>query len=356
MSSPADPERFATKNRNPRFGSILMVLGALVIVLAGMRAASDIITPFLVSVFLATLTGPMVFWLHRHRVPKVLAVLVVVGSIFGCLTLVGGIAIGSLEDFNENLPSYQEQLEGQIESLASSATKLLGEFGIATASADIWNFLDLGTAASLARTTVLQIGNAVTKSFLVVLITLFALFEAFRMPSKLNRALGHTEKTWSGFRTFASSVQKYLAVKTVASLATGLAAGLWVWILGVDYPVFWGLLAFLFNYVPNIGSIVAAVPAVLMAIVQFGGGTGLLVAVGYLVINVVIGGVIEPNFMGDSVGLSPLVVFMSLIFWGWVLGGVGMLLSTPLTISVKIALQNYPDTRWIATLVESGKA
>lgn len=344
------------KEGNPRFGSILIVLGALVIVLAGMRAASGIITPFLVSVFLATLAGPMVFWLHRHRVPKVLAVLLVIGSIFGCLTLVGGIAIGSLEDFNENLPSYQQQLEGQIEGLAGGATKLLGEFGIATATADIWSFLDLGTAAGLARSTVLQIGNIATKSLLVILMTLFVLFEAFRIPSKLTQALGHTEKTWSGFRTFASSVQKYLVVKTAASLATGLAAGIWVWILGVDYPVFWGLLAFLFNYVPNIGSFVAAVPAVLMAIVQFGGGTGLVVAIGYFVINIVIGGVIEPNFMGDSVGLSPLVVFMSLIFWGWVLGGVGMLLSTPLTISVKIAMENYPDTRWIATLVGSGKA
>lgn len=356
MTRPSHTALFATKDRNPRFGSILMVLGALVIVLAGMRAASGIITPFLVSVFLATLAGPMVFWLHRHRVPKVLAVLVVIGSIFGCLTLVGGIAIGSLEDFNKNLPSYQEQLEGQIEELAGSATKLLGEFGIATAAADIWSFLDLGTAAGLARSTLLQIGNIVTKAFLVILMTLFVLFEAFRMPSKLGQALGHTEKTWSGFRTFARSVQKYLVVKTASSLATGLAAGLWVWILGVDYPVFWGLLAFLFNYVPNIGSFVAAVPAVLMAIVQYGGGTGLVVAIGYFVINIVIGGVIEPNFMGDSVGLSPLVVFMSLIFWGWVLGGVGMLLSTPLTISVKIAMENYPDTRWIATLVESGKA
>ena len=148
------------------------------------------------------------------------------------------------------------------------------------------------------------------------------------MRGKLNQAfLGRTEKTWSDLKTLVRSLQKYLAMKTLTSLATGLLAGLWVWLLGVDFPVFWGLIAFLFNYVPNIGSFVAAVPAVLMAIVQYGGATGLLVAAGYVVINITIGGVIEPNFMGDSVGLSPLVVFMSLVFWGWMLGGVGMLLS-----------------------------
>lgn len=347
---------FPTGRGRPRFASILIVLGALVVVLAGMRAASGIIAPFLVSVFIATLTSPAVFWLHRRRVPKILAVLLVIGSIFVCLTLVGGIAVGSLEEFNQNLPSYQEQLEEQLLGLTSNAAGVLENLGISTGSTDILSAMDLGSAAGMARSTLLQLGNVLTKSLLAFLMTLFVLFEAFRMPEKLDRAFGgRTEKTWSDFRTFASSLQKYLAVKTLASLTTGLLVGLWVWVLGVDYPVFWGLLAFLFNYVPNIGSFVAAVPAVLMAIVQYGGATGLLVAVGYFVINITVGGMIEPSFMGDSVGLSPLVVFISLVFWGWVLGGVGMLLSTPLTISVKIALENYPDTRWIATLVGSGK-
>ena len=208
----------------------------------------------------------------------------------------------------------------------------------------------------VAENILRQVGSVLTKAFLVVLTVVFMLLEGFRLRSKLTRALGQSEKTWTDFKTFAKSVQTYLAIKTVTSLATGLAAGLWVWILGVDYPVFWGLLAFLFNYIPNIGSIIAAIPAVLMAIVQYGGTTGLLVALGYLAINVVIGSFIEPQFMGDGVGLSPLIVLMSLVFWGWLLGGIGMLLSTPLTISVKIALENYPETRWIATLIGSGKA
>jgi predicted PurR-regulated permease PerM len=115
--------------------------------------------------------------------------------------------------------------------------------------------------------------------------------------------------------------------------------------------VLWGLVAFLFNFVPNIGSIIAAVPALLLALVQLGPGPALAAGAGYLVVNIVMGNVVEPRFMGRGVGLSTLVVFLSLVFWGWVLGPVGMLLSVPLTMVVKLALEANPETRWIAVLI-----
>ncbi len=334
----------------------LVGLASLVIFLAGVQAASAIVTPFLISAVIAVLTIPVVSWLHAHRVPKAIAILIVACSLAGLLALVGSVALASLEEFNRNLPSYQERLALQVETVTSSAQDLLKKFGVEFVVEDLWKQLDFKSAAGLAGSTLLRFGNLVTKALLIVLTIIFMLQEGFRMPAKMAAALGQTDRTWDGFLTFAKSVQKYLAVKTTTSLATGVLAGLWTWALGVDHPVFWGLLAFLFNYVPNIGSFVAAIPPVLMAIVQFGAGTGVVVAIGYFAINITIGGVIEPKFMGDSVGLSPLVVFMALVFWGWMLGGVGMLLSTPLTIIVKIALENYSGTRWIATLIGSGRA
>ncbi len=142
-----------------------------------------------------------------------------------------------------------------------------------------------------------------------------------------------------------------MVIKTLVSLATGIAIAIWLGVLGVDYAMLWGLLAFLLNYVPNIGSIIAAIPAVLLALVQLGVGSALLAALGFLVVNAAIGNVIEPRFMGRGLGLSTLVVFLSLVFWGWVLGPVGMLLSVPLTMTVKIALESNEDTRWIAILL-----
>jgi predicted PurR-regulated permease PerM len=144
-----------------------------------------------------------------------------------------------------------------------------------------------------------------------------------------------------------------LAIKTVASLGAGIVVAIWVWALGIDFPVIWGLLAFLLNFIPNLGSIIAAVPPVLLGYIQFGIGRALLVAAGFGLVNLVFGNVVEPKLMGRKLGLSTLVVFLSLIFWGWVWGPAGMLLSVPITMVVKIALESNPSTRWISILLDS---
>jgi predicted PurR-regulated permease PerM len=155
---------------------------------------------------------------------------------------------------------------------------------------------------------------------------------------------------------FVDDVKQYVALKTVTSLATGVLIAVWLTLLGVDFALLWGVLAFALNYVPNIGSIIAAIPALMLAMVQFGIVKTLIAAGGYVVVNTVVGSGIEPRLMGRGLGLSTLVVFMSLLFWGWLLGPVGMLLSVPLTITAKIALDSREDTRWLAVLLGPDKA
>jgi predicted PurR-regulated permease PerM len=138
-------------------------------------------------------------------------------------------------------------------------------------------------------------------------------------------------------------------------MGTGLTAWIITSTIGLDFALLWGMLAFLLNYVPTIGSIIAAVPAVLLALVQLGVGEATATAIGYVAINVVFGVILEPRWMGYGVGISPLVVFTGLIFWGWVFGPVGMLLSVPLTMTLKLALESDNRTRWIAILLGSGR-
>jgi predicted PurR-regulated permease PerM len=145
-----------------------------------------------------------------------------------------------------------------------------------------------------------------------------------------------------------------MSMKTIISLVTGLFIGFALWFIGVDYPVLWGVLAFMLNFVPNIGSIIAAVPAVLLTVVQLGVTPALMVASVYIAVNIIVGSIIEPKYMGKGLGLSTLVVFVSLVFWGWVLGPVGMLLSVPLTITVKLALDSKPETKWLGHLLGPG--
>ena len=151
--------------------------------------------------------------------------------------------------------------------------------------------------------------------------------------------------------TIVADLRRYMFLKTVMSLLTGALVALWLLLVGVDFPILLGVLAFALNYIPVIGSMVAALPGILLAFIEFGLGTGVLTAVAYVVINVGVSNGIEPRYFGNGLGLSPLVVIVSVLFWGWVLGPMGMLLSVPLTMSLKIALESDEGTRWLAVLM-----
>jgi predicted PurR-regulated permease PerM len=200
-----------------------------------------------------------------------------------------------------------------------------------------------------------ELGGVLTNGFLIILTVIFMLLEASSIPVKLRSIFHDPEASLGNLKQFTDTVVRYIGIKTVISFVTGAFVAVFLTILGVDYPLLWGLLAFILNYIPNIGSIMAAVPAVLLTIIQLGPGRALVVAIGYVVINMAMGNIIEPRLMGQRLGLSTLVVFISLIFWGWILGPVGMLLSVPLTMTVKIALDTSEDTRWISVLLGSAK-
>jgi AI-2 transport protein TqsA len=207
----------------------------------------------------------------------------------------------------------------------------------------------------LVGNTLATFGNMMTNALLILLTVIFILAEEVRFADKLRFSSDHPEKTLVAINKFTQGVNRYMAIKTLVSLLTGVLILIWLWILGLEYFVLWGLLAFLLNFIPTFGSILAAIPAVLLALVQMTFGEAILVAVGFIVVNFVVGNILEPRMMGKGLDLSPLVVFLSLVFWGWVLGSIGMLLSIPLTMTVKIALESFDDTRWIGIMMGSGK-
>jgi predicted PurR-regulated permease PerM len=229
--------------------------------------------------------------------------------------------------------------------------KWLEKLGIDISGLAVTEIFDPGAAMKLVATLLNGLGNVLANGFLILMTVIFILLEASSFPVKLRTVLGGPETSLVRFDNFISNVKHYMAIKTLVSLATGLLVAIWLIVIGVDYPLLWGLLAFALNYIPNIGSIISAVPAVLLAIIQLGFIPASLTAAGYVVINLVMGNVVEPRFMGRGLGLSTLIVFLSLVFWGWVLGPVGMLLSVPLTITAKMALDSSDDTRWLAVLL-----
>jgi AI-2 transport protein TqsA len=326
---------------------IMVAMAAFVVVIAGMRAATTIVVPFLLAAFIAIISAPPMFWLHRKGLPVWFSLLIVIVAVVLIGSLISGLVGSSVKVFTKELPVYEAKLRQYIAVILSWIEKI----GIDTSGVDWTGLLNPGAAMKLIATGLNSLGKVLANGVLILMTVIFMLIEASSLPVKLRTILGDTEDALTNFDTFINNVKHYMAIKTVVSLATGIVIAVWLTVIGVDFPVLWGLLAFFLNYVPNIGSIIAAIPAVLLAILQLGVVQALTAAAGYVVVNMVMGSVIEPRFMGRGLGLSTLVVFLSLIFWGWVLGPVGMLLSVPLTMTAKIALDAREETRWLAILL-----
>ncbi|MGD9075167.1 MAG: AI-2E family transporter [Desulfobacteraceae bacterium] len=336
-----------TKGRTSKVAQFLIVAASFVIVVAGMRAASSILVPFLLSIFIAIICAPPLFWMLRKGVPNALAVLSILVGIIVIVLLLAAFVGTSVNDFSKALPVYEKRLA----DMTAAVISWLKHLGLEISGPVVTDYLDPGKAMKMAANTLAGLSGLLTNVFMILLTVIFIMLEASGFPQKLQKALGEPEESLGRFKEFTESVNRYLALKTLFSLATGVAIWIWLAIIGVDFAMLWGLVAFLLNYVPNIGSIIAAIPAILLALVQLGVVPALLTCLGYVVVNVVFGSILEPKFMGRGLGLSTLVVFLSLVFWGWILGPVGMVLSVPLTMVVKIALESYDDTRRIAVML-----
>ncbi|MBN1570476.1 MAG: AI-2E family transporter [Acidobacteria bacterium] len=329
---------------------VILILAGFIIVVAGMKAASSILVPFFLAIFIAVICTPPLFWMQHKGVPKVLALAFILAAILISGFLFGALIGPSLNDFLRSLPDHQERLSSRL----AASISWLRDKGVNVPAEEMPPALDFGWAMKMAGDILSSLSGILTNAFLILLAVVFFLLEVADFPKKLRVVSKNPDRALSTVEIFSQSAKRYLVIKTLISVATGLLIWLWLLILGVDYPVLWGALAFLLNYVPNIGSIIAALPAVLLALVNLGMGSALLTVLGFLVVNVVIGNIVEPKLMGKGLRLSTLVVFLSLVFWGWVLGPIGMILSVPLTSIVAIALDSYEETRGLAIMMRSG--
>ncbi len=345
------PPESSSKVSRPDVGiRSLVMFAALVVVLAGLREAKDIILPVLLSGFLAVLSFPPIAWLHKKKLPLWAAVLVVFLGVIFAFGLVSVFITSSVADFTRNVSFYQQRIVAQIEPILTLGNR----YGIEVSTSAITSQLSANQVMGTFASALTKLTSVLSDTLFVLLTTVFIIAEAAGLPAKIRVAMGNPDADLDRYSKVLSDLQSYLGIKTQVSLITGALAGLLCWTAGIDYPLLWALVAFLLNFVPTLGSILAAVPPVLLGLVQFGWQRALIVLASYLVINMVMGNVIEPRLMGRRLGLSTLVVFLSLVFWGFIWGPLGMLLCVPLTMLAKILLQNSDDLRWVAVLLGSG--
>lgn len=322
-------------------------IAAVIIIIAGIMSAQSIVIPIILSLFLSIICTQPILLLEKKKVPWGLATLIVI-VIGGLLVIsLGGIIGKSINEFLKDAPKYEETLRQGIVGLIDR----LNQAGASINSKQLLEMIDPGKILSFTAGALSEIGRVMSDSFIIMLITIFMLLEVKSFVYKtriVEKVHGNSLKYLD---KIGASIRHYLSIKSLISLLTGIFIWVWLSVVGVDYAVLWGVIAFLLNYIPSIGSIIAAVPTMLLALLQLGVGGMIWTGVGYLIVNMVMGNIIEPKVMGKGLGLSTLVVFLSLIVWGFVLGTVGMFLSIPLTISIKIMLEQKESTQWIAILL-----
>ena len=332
-----------------RAQQFVFTFAAFVVAIAGLRAAKEILIPFLFAVFIAIIGNTLVNFLQKKRIPRGVSIffifLLMIGFGFGITSLLGT----SLNQFSNNFPQYQILLKKYAESFFV----YLQEKGISISGDVIIEQFDPGAVVSLTSGVLSRLGNILTNSFFIIILVVFMLIEATMFKDKIIKIFGKTDERIDQIASFTNTVKRYMLIKTAISFATGSIATILLIVLDIKYPFLWGFLTFLLNYIPTIGSNLAGLPPVLMALIQYDLFTMLLVGFGYLIINNFFGTYLEPRLLGAGMGISTLVVFLSLIFWGWMFGPIGMILCVPITTIIKIAFANTEKTKWVSTLLEA---
>jgi len=326
---------------------IVIMLGMLVIILTGIRFAADIIVPFILALFIAVILNPLVQRMVRWRIPRVLAILLLITIIIMAMALLVTYLGTSLNELARTLPQYRSKLVIPLQQMEP----WLQRAGIEVSVEELLKYIDPNAAMTLVTALLAQLSSAMTSIFLLLLTVVFMRVAVPQLPVKLQQMMVRPVEGMGAIQRALDSVSRYLVLKTAISIVTGLVAWAMLAVLDVRFAFVWGLLAFALNYIPNIGSVLAAIPPITQVLVFSGFYDALVVLAGYLIINLVFGNILEPRMMGRGLGLSTLVVFLSLIFWGWLLGPVGMLLSVPLTIIVKIGLEQTAGGQTIAVLL-----
>ncbi|PVX42817.1 putative PurR-regulated permease PerM [Pasteurella langaaensis DSM 22999] len=330
-----------------------VVAASLVIILAGIKLSAEIVVPFLLALFIAIICSPVIKFMTNHRVPHWLAIALLFVMILLLFFSLISLINSTVHEFTQSMPQYKLLMAERINDLKALAEKLKIPLNID--STKLTQQFDPSSIMKLTSGLLVNFSNVVSNAFVLILVVIFMLLDAPTAKRKFTIAFSKNDREENSLEQHLDralqGIISYLGVKTTVSLLTGLSVWVLLELADVQYAVLWATLSFLFNYIPNIGSITAAIPIVVQALLLNGFSVGFIVAFGVMTINMVVGNVIEPKMMGKKLGLSTLVVFLSLLFWGWLLGTVGMLLSVPLTMALKIALESSFRTARYAVLL-----
>ncbi len=344
-------------NSIPRF--INVAIGVIVLFLAiwGLILGRTIILPFMIAIFLTFVLDPLIVLLERIKFPRGLAVFITILILFVLLYLLGLLVYSNVQTFVQQFPTYEERWVSLLEGTVNSFEELIGQ----EITVELWKKIDWFDAIqnmSIASNVVTGVGNFFTflgKMIIVMVFMAYMLMGKSNLRAKIFKAFpdGQAEQIADTIDAASEKIQKYLSTKLLVSLITGLVSYIIFISFGIDFAVFWSIVIFLFNFIPNIGSIIASLLPIIFSILQFGTfstALWLLLALGLL--QFIMGNILEPRLMGYSLNLSPMIVILALIFWGYIWGIAGMLLSVPILATSTIVFERIESLHFISVFLK----
>ena len=338
------------------FGLSLTLRALLAIALVGLaltflRASADMLTALILSWIIVLVASPLLHWLLSKRVPKGLSfalTLIAILAVFVAFVLLMVVAVNRLAD---SIPAYASAYDDLVASIQTT----LASLGIDTNDIQaFFDFVDPVKIVEVASNFLSGLIGTVSSVILVALLVIFLLLDAVNAPAKLLKEIKTGNKYLQRLFTTSHSVREYVYMTTVVGLVTGIVDTIWFLILGVDFAILWGILAFLLSYIPSLGFWLAAIPPTILALLESGPGTAALVFFGIVLINGFAENVVKPKYMGEGLNLSPFMIIFSVIFWAGILGPLGAILGVPMTVMFKeLVLEADEQNRWIASLMSS---
>jgi AI-2 transport protein TqsA len=334
----------------PAFLRVMLFLATTIIVLAGMRLGAPVVTPTLFALVVSLIFSPIYAWLKRRGLPAPLALLIMLvglGILFVALFAFLSVSIGK---FTGRLAFYTAQLDLRTDELQA----LLESMGVS--NIDLREVVDPGAIVGALGSVLSGLGSFLSNLFLILMITLFLLGEGPAMLARLRASAAADNPQFARLTVVARGVIRQLGLRAITNFVIGTGITLLFWLLGVDFPLLWGVLAFFLSFVPYIGLPIAAAPGVLLALAEFGVGRAVLVILGVVVINQLAEYGLDPFLLSRGLQLSPAVVFLSFTLWAWLLGAPGAFLAMPITLLLAAMFDTFPETRWLAGLMTTRPA
>jgi AI-2 transport protein TqsA len=341
----ATAEAITTALDRPSFLRVTLVLAATVVVLVGIRLGAPVLNPIFFAIVLTLLVSPIYSWLLRRGLSAPLALvlmLVILAALFVGLSFILG---ASIVRFSERVGFYTAQLNGQLNGLDA----LLERLGLS--NVDLQDVVKPSALAGALGVVLSGITGFLSDLFLILMIMLFLLGEGPAMMNRLRASVAQGNPQVQRLTTVGQGVVRQFGLRAIVNLVTGAGVTVMLFLLGVDFPLLWGILTFFLSFVPYIGLVLAVTPAVVLALAEFGVTRAVLAIVGVIVINVLAENVLSPVMMGRGLKISPTIVFLSFIVWAWLLGGPGAFLALPITLFVAVMFDTFAETRWLANLM-----